>query len=66
VEDSVKALKALLEDPQANSGEIEAAVARLRKARTDFTNILNAAQEELRSVLSKRQEAILVDRGTLQ
>jgi hypothetical protein len=65
IQDSGKALKALLDDKQANATELASAVARLRKARQGFDVVLAKAQEELRSVLSPQQEALLVDRGTL-
>jgi Spy/CpxP family protein refolding chaperone len=64
-QDAVKALKALLQDEQASPDELTAAVVRLRKAREAFQAVLTTAQDDLRSVLTPRQEAILVDRGTL-
>lgn len=66
IEAAVKALKALIDDAQANATETTTAVARLRKAREAYQAVLTKAEEELRSVLSQRQEAILVDRGTLE
>lgn len=66
VQDAAKALKALLDDAQANANEMTTAVTRLRKAREAFQAVLVKAQEELRSVLTQRQEAILVDRGILE
>ena len=64
-QDASKALKTLVDDAQANANELAATIARLRKAREAFTAVLNKAQDELRAVLSPRQEAILVERGTL-
>ena len=64
--DAGKALKALIDDTQANAAETTAAIARLRKAREAFAAVLTKAQEDLRAVLSQRQEAILLDRGTLE
>lgn len=66
VADAAKALGALVADRQANEAEVGAALARLRKARTAFHASLGKAQDELRSVLTPRQEAILVDNGTLE
>jgi hypothetical protein len=65
IQDAVKALKTLIDDAQANANEIALAVVRVRKAREAFVAVLAKAQEELRAVLSPKQEAILVDRGTL-
>ncbi len=61
-----KALKALVDDTQANAAETTAAIARVRKAREAFAAVLTKAQDDLRAVLSQRQEAILLDRGTLE
>ncbi|MCK6489276.1 MAG: hypothetical protein L6R48_13280 [Planctomycetes bacterium] len=66
VADAAKALGALVADHQANEAEVGAALARLRKARTAFHASLGKAQDELRSVLTPRQEAVLVDNGTLE
>ncbi|MBA3939535.1 MAG: hypothetical protein H0X38_18955 [Planctomycetes bacterium] len=64
--DAGKALKALVDDTQANAAETTAAIARVRKAREAFAAVLTKAQDDLRAVLSQRQEAILLDRGTLE
>lgn len=64
-QDAGKALKALVDDAQANANELSATIAKLRKARESFTAVLNKAQDELRAVLSPRQEALLVEQGTL-
>ncbi len=61
-----KALKALLADAQAKPDELTATIAKVRKARSDFAAAYAKAQEELRSVLTRRQEAILIDRGLLE
>jgi len=66
IQDSGKALKALVDDKQANATELASAVARLRKARQGFDAVFAKAQEELRTVLTPQQEAILVDNGTLE
>jgi Spy/CpxP family protein refolding chaperone len=65
IQDAAKVLKTLTSDAQANETEIVTALARLRKARESFTTLLKTAQNELRSVLTAKQEAQLVERGTL-
>lgn len=65
VQDAAKALSTLLDDAQANGNEVTAAMARLRKARDGFKTTLGKSQEELRSVMTPRQEAVLVDKGIL-
>lgn len=65
IQDAGKALKALVDDKQANAAEMSSAVAKLRKARQGFDAVFAKAQEELRAVLTPQQEAILVDNGTL-
>lgn len=65
IQDSGKALKALVDDTQANATELASAVAKLRKARQAFDVVFAKAQEELRAVLTPQQEAILVDNATL-
>lgn len=65
IADAAKALKALVDDQQANANELAAATVRVRKAREAFQAVFAKAQEELRSVLSQRQEAVLVERSTL-
>ena len=65
-QDASKALKTLVDDAQSNANELTATIAKLRKAREAFTAVLNKAQDDLRAVLSPRQEAILVERGTLE
>lgn len=65
VQDATKALTSLLADAQANATEVAAALARVRAARTALTAVVAKAQEDLRGVLTPRQEAVLVERGTL-
>jgi hypothetical protein len=65
IQEAAKALKALVDDKQANATELTSAVNRLRKSRDDFTSVLNKAQNDLRAVLTSSQEALLVVRGTL-
>lgn len=66
IQTALKALKALIDDPQANATETDLALARVRKAREAWQTAMTKAQEELRSVLNRRQEAVLVDRGTIE
>jgi len=66
IQAALKALKALIDDPQANATETELALVRVRKAREAWQLAMTKAQEELRAVLTRRQEAVLVDRGTLE
>ena len=65
VQDATKALSSLLADAQANTTEVAAALVRVRAARTALTAVVAKAQEDLRGVLTPRQEAVLVERGTL-
>ena len=65
IQEAGKALKALVDDKQANATELASSVARLRKARQGFDAMFAKVQEELRAVLTPQQEAILVDNGTL-
>lgn len=64
--DATKALKALVDDRQSSEAEVAAAVTRVRTARAAFQTALAKAAEDLRSVLTPRQEALLVDQGTLE
>lgn len=66
IQAALKALKALVDDAQANATETDLALARVRKAREAWTAAMTKAQEELRAVLNRRQEAVLVDRGTIE
>ncbi len=66
IQDATKSLGALLDDQQANANEVGQALNRLRTARTAFQASFAKAQEELRSVLTPRQEAVLVQRGILE
>lgn len=65
IQDATKALTTILGDAQANGAEVTATMARLRKARESYKTVLGKAQEELRSVMTPRQEAVLVERGIL-
>ncbi len=66
IQDALKALKALVDDPQANATETDLALTRVRKAREAWQTAMTKAQEELRAVVNRRQEAVLVDRGTIE
>jgi uncharacterized protein YoxC len=66
VQEATKALKTLVDDPQANAAELTNSVTRIRKARESFQAVLGKAQDDLRSVLSPRQEALLIEQGTLE
>jgi len=66
IEDAVKILKTLNADKQANETEVATALVNLRKAREAFLMMLKNAQNELRAVLTAKQESILVERGTLE
>ncbi len=66
VQAATKALKTLVDDPQANTAELTNSVTRIRTAREAFQAVLGKAQDDLRAVLSPRQEAILIEQGTLE
>lgn len=59
-------LQASLENKEAKGEEIKAKLAALREARTKANADLKAAQEELRGLLTARQEGLLVVMGTLE
>ena len=61
----VRALKKLV-DTKASPQDIKARLARVREMLRDKQEKLTAAQEELRGVLSARQEAIAVLNGLLR
>ena len=62
---AVQALAKVLKDKAAAPGEIKSALQNLRDARAKAKAALEEAQKELRSVLTLRQEALLVQMGTL-
>jgi Spy/CpxP family protein refolding chaperone len=66
IQKSAKALRALIDDKQANASELTSAMVRLRKSRDGFFEVLEKAQKDLRAVLTPAQEAVLVVRGTLE
>jgi hypothetical protein len=66
VEKKVEALQKVLENKDAKPEEIKVSLAALREARAKARLDLEAAQEELRKVITLRQEGHLVLRGILQ
>ena len=60
-----QALATLLGDGQSSTAEIEAATTRLRTAIEQYRSLMTKAKDELRAVLTKRQEAMLIERGML-
>lgn len=63
--DSTAKLRELLEDDNVGSGDLKAALGSLRSARSAHAAALKTAREELRSVLSSKQEAQMVLSGML-
>lgn len=65
VVEKTQALRALLADPNSTPDQIKAGLGALRQARKDAAAKLKAAQDDLRELLTVRQEAVLVLRGIL-
>lgn len=65
VEKKTEALRNLLDDEASAAGAIKAALGALRQAREKAQKDLAAARQELRQVVTVRQEARLVLMGTL-
>lgn len=65
VEKATETLSTTLENQSASPETIKQQLTALRAARTKAQNDLAAAQQELRQILSLRQEAVLVLNGTL-
>ena len=59
-------LRTLLENKDAPADDIKAKLAALRDARQKARDELQAAQKELKEVLTQRQEAVLVTNGMLE
>jgi hypothetical protein len=59
-------LRTLLEDKDAKPDDIKAKLDALRQARAQAKQDLAAAQQELKGLLTQRQEAVLVEMGTLE
>jgi len=63
--DATSKLRELLEDENVGGGDLKPALGALRSARTAHAGALKTAREELRSVLSSKQEAQMVLSGLL-
>jgi Spy/CpxP family protein refolding chaperone len=59
-------LRTVLDNKDASADEINAKLAALREARAKAKTELEAAQKELKEVLTARQEAVFVSMGTLE
>ncbi len=66
VQKTAEDLKKLLDDKDSSPADIKAALAAYRDTRIKAKAALDKAREELRAVLTVRQEAVLVARGTLE
>jgi hypothetical protein len=66
VQKAVHHLNDVLRTPDAKPDDIKAAVAAVRDARTKTKTDLGKAQDDLKSVVSSRQEAILLAMGILE
>jgi len=65
VQEKAQDLQTLLSDKEAKPEDIKAKLAALREARTQAKADLTKAQEDLREILTARQEALLVMFGML-
>ncbi len=65
LEKSLKILRNYTKDEQANKTELQSALQRVNKACESYNVALQIARDELRSILTTRQEAVLFQRGTL-
>ena len=65
VQTALQDLQTTLDDPNASPDAIKAKLETLRQARTKARQDLATAQADLRSVLTQRQEAVMVLRGVL-
>ncbi|MEM9020144.1 MAG: hypothetical protein AAGC44_06230 [Planctomycetota bacterium] len=65
IQEATAELRELLEDEAASSTEIKDALGALREARTVMADKLRDAQEDLRGLLTSKQEAMLVAQGIL-
>jgi hypothetical protein len=66
VQESAADLQDALGDKDATAGEIKARLIALREARIKARAALTQAQDELRELLTARQEAVLVSLGVLE
>jgi DNA-binding transcriptional MerR regulator len=65
VQQKVAELRTVLENKDAKPDEIKAKLDALRAAKAEAKTQLAAAQQELRGLLTQRQEAVLVENGML-
>jgi hypothetical protein len=66
VQEKARALQTLLEDKDAKPEQIKSALAAYREARVAARANLTKAQDELRELLTTRQESVLVMMGMLE
>ena len=66
VQDKARELQAVLEDKEAKPDKIKAALTAYREARAQAKANLTKAQDDLREVLTTRQESVLVMMGMLE
>jgi ElaB/YqjD/DUF883 family membrane-anchored ribosome-binding protein len=66
VQDKARELQAVLEDKEAKPEKIKAALSAYREARAQAKANLTKAQDDLREVLTTRQESVLVMMGMLE
>jgi hypothetical protein len=65
VQEAAAELRAVMEDPDAQRADVRRCITAYQKARDKARQKLEAAQQELRELLTLRQEAILVVAGLL-
>lgn len=63
--DAIRAFRTLTKDPQASPDELARVMAGLRLAKAQFQAVVDKAQAELKSVLTRRQEALMVECGLI-
>jgi hypothetical protein len=66
VQTALQDLQTTLDDPNASPDAIKAKLETLRQARSKARQELAVAQADLKSVLTQRQEAVMVLRGILE
>lgn len=66
VQKAVADLRATLENKDAKPDEIKAKLDAVRQARAQAKQDLTAAQQELKGLLTQRQEAVMVEMGMLE
>jgi septation ring formation regulator EzrA len=65
VDQATEDLQTAMDDPNTNADVIKTRLDTLRDAKSKAAQDLTVARDQLRSVLTVRQEAVLVDRGIL-